>query len=223
MHELNFVTRRVEKVKARRAVSMQAWCGEDLDLKFLGRSAQSRVPSLDIRGRRHQEAQVIEAAGTPDDIRRTARYWRGKIRYEKKDWATAYNDLQAVAVFGGARGAECKYLMASIAFQRNLYEATETEIFELVDQFASFDDWKFKAFVLLVRTYIGLDDLFQARTTAESILDYVTSPDIRAEVNGLLEEIHLLENTEQEFDPLIPENTTTPNDSTSIDNSTLNR
>jgi TolA-binding protein len=137
--------------------------------------------------------QVLADNRTPEDIRRTAQYWRGKILFDAEEWPAAYADLSAVASYGGARGAESKYLMCEIAFKREKYEAAEQEIFQLVDAFTAYDKWKIKSFVLLVRVYMGLGDLFQARATAESILDNVDQPEILAETEVLLRTIVQLE------------------------------
>lgn len=137
--------------------------------------------------------QVLADDRTPEDIRRTALFWRGKIAFDNEDWVSSDQDLSAVAEYGGARGAESKYLMCEIAFKRDQYEAAEQEIFELIDAFTAYDKWKIKSFVLLVKVYIGLGDLFQARATAESILANVDQPEITVETEDLLQQIQQLE------------------------------
>ena len=102
-------------------------------------------------------------------------------------------DLTAVASFGGARGAEAQYLLARMAFDRAAYTETEDLVFALIDGFSSYDAWKNKGFLLLVRTYIAQQDYFQARATAESILKYVTDEAVREEARGLLAEIESAE------------------------------
>ena len=83
--------------------------------------------------------------------------------------------------------------MCEIAFKRDKFEAAEQEIFQLVDAFTAYDKWKIKSFVLLVKVYIGLGDLFQARATAESILANVDQPEIVGETEDLLQVIGQLE------------------------------
>lgn len=147
--------------------------------------------------------QVLADDRTPEDIRRTAQFWRGKILFDREEWVDAYADLLKVASFGGARGAEAKYLMCEVAYRREKFEAAEQEIFELVDSFTSYDKWKIKSFVLLVKVYIGLGDLFQARATAESIIANVDQPEIIGEAEDLLTLI-----TQLEAENLTPSDTT---------------
>ena len=137
--------------------------------------------------------QVLADERTPEDIRRTALFWRGKILFDRAEWVDAYTDLSKVASFGGARGAEAKYLMCEVAYRREKFEAAEQEIFELVDAFTAYDKWKIQSFVLLVKVYIGLGDLFQARATAESIIANVDQPEIIGEAEDLLTLITQLE------------------------------
>ena len=137
--------------------------------------------------------QVISAPGTPDDIRRTAHYWRGKLHVDAKDYSLARLDLEAVAEFGGARGAECKYLLAEIAFTERAYETAELEIFELIDNYSAYEEWKFKGFILLGKAYLGMEDYFQARATADQIIQFVTVDWVVQAANDLLADISTAE------------------------------
>ena len=122
---------------------------------------------------------VIDDSQTPEDIAATARYWRGKIKFEAKDYAAAAPDLEKVAALGGTRGAESQFMLCQIAFASGDYAATEQALFEFIQAYANYDAWKHQAFLLLVDTYIALEDWFQARATAESILEYVQVESIR--------------------------------------------
>jgi TolA-binding protein len=139
-------------------------------------------------------ADLVLADGrTPEDIRRVALFWRGKLRFDAQDVDGATQDLKAVSAFGGARGAEAQYLLARMAYDRAAWTETEDLLFALIDGFSSYDVWKNKGFLLLARTYLAQKDYFQARTTAESILKYVTDPAVLAEARALLAEIDAAE------------------------------
>lgn len=120
--------------------------------------------------------KVLANPGTPDDIKKTAFLWRGKVLYEADDWDNAYYDFVEVAKIGGLEGAEAKYFMARIAYNKGAYKACEKEVFELIEKFASFNEWKYKGFLLLADTYIALEDYFQARATCDAILENVSEP-----------------------------------------------
>lgn len=155
--------------------------------------------------------QVIADPGTPDDIRRTAHYWRGKLHVDAGEWTAARPDLEQVAEFGGARGAECKYLLAKIAFDEAAFDAAELEIFELIDGFSAYEEWKYKGFILLGKVYLGMNDTFQARATAQQILDYVKVDWVVEAAKELLAEIDAAEAQEAETElPVDSLNTPTP-------------
>lgn len=136
---------------------------------------------------------VIDDSQTPEDITATARYWRGKIRFEAGAYAEASPDLTAVAALSGTRGAESQFMLCQIAYASGDYTATEQALFEFIQAYANYDAWKHQAFLLLVDTYIGLADWFQARATAESILEYVQVESIRSAATAKLSTIDELE------------------------------
>ena len=139
---------------------------------------------------------VLEDSQTPEDIQRTAVYWRGKIFLERGDELRASVDLKTIASYGGERGAECQYLLCKIDFDNKDYQATESSIFQLIDQFAAYDEWKFQGFLLLVDAYIEMEDWFQARTTAQSILENVALDWVQ---NRALYQVERIDRLEQEI------------------------
>lgn len=151
---------------------------------------------------------VISDSQTPEDIRRTARYWRAKINFSGLAFDEAQADLMHIAEFGGERGAECQYLLCTYPYRAKDYQQTETAIFKLIDEFAAFDAWKHKSFLLLIDAYIGMEDWFQAKTTAESILEFVQDPATRAAAERGLIQIETLEAADLQ--------TSVPADSTQI-------
>lgn len=138
--------------------------------------------------------KVLANPGTPDGIRKTAFLWRGKVRFDQGSWDDAYYDFVEVAKLGGVEGAEAKYFMARIAFEKGAFKACEKEVFELIENFSSFNEWKYKGFILLADTYVALDDLFQAKATLNTILENVSEPWVIDACQQRLAEIDRIEN-----------------------------
>ena len=139
---------------------------------------------------------VIEDNQTPEDIAATARYWRGKINFVAKAYEQASLDLEKVAALGGERGAESQFLLCRMSYESGDYPATEQALFEFIEAYANYDAWKHKAFLLLVDTYVGRSDWFQARATVESILEYVKIEEIRSKASqklAIIDELELAE------------------------------
>ncbi len=139
--------------------------------------------------------KVIANDKTPTTIQTTAYLWRGKIFLKNKDYDRAYNDFaQVEKEVDSEEAAESKYHMAEIAYLKKAYKPAETEIFQLVEKYSSYDKWKFKGFLLLADVYIGMEDFFQARETLKVILANVSTPWVIDEANKKMELVDQLEN-----------------------------
>lgn len=143
---------------------------------------------------------VYNDEATPDDIKRTAALWLGRINYDSKDYDKALEFFNSLVEFGGTSGAESQYMISKIAYKNGDFASAEQGVFTLVGDFAAYEDWKFKGFLLLVKSYIGMDDLFQARATAENILENVEEEWVQNACSDLMLEIESLENKEDAED-----------------------
>jgi len=74
-------------------------------------------------------------------------------------------------------GAESKYYVAEISFMLGEYEKAEKEVFEFIDQNSPHAYWMAKTFLLLADVSVKKNDIFQARHTLISLLDYYTVKD----------------------------------------------
>ncbi len=150
---------------------------------------------------------VYSDPGTPESIKRTAAIWLGRIHYDSEEYQPALDFFESTVKFGGNVGAESQFMISQIEYDQGNYESAETNIFTLVSDYSSYDEWKFKGFLLLVRTYIGLDDLFQARATAESILENVEVEWVQNACSDLMLEIESLEGNDLNGTELIENGT----------------
>jgi tetratricopeptide (TPR) repeat protein len=140
--------------------------------------------------------KVILNDNTPTDIKNTAYLWRGRIRLDQGQNDDAYYDFVEVEKGGGANGAEAKFRMAEIAFQKGAFKPCEKEIFDLIQNYAAYSEWKYKGFLMLVDVYVGLDDLFQAKATLNTIMDNVSEPWVIDAANAKMAELEALEDDE---------------------------
>ena len=138
-------------------------------------------------------ACVMHDPATPDDIRRTAQLWNARLACNKGQHALVRDDLDVLVSYGGSAGAEAKYLIAEAAYNAGQFTECEAELFALIEQFYTQEMWKNKGFLLLVRAYIGMEDYFQARATANSILANVSAPEVQEAVSDMLLELDALE------------------------------
>jgi TolA-binding protein len=137
--------------------------------------------------------KVINNEGTPEQIKNDALMMRAKTLYSQDQLDEAYGDFQQLAKKQNSRGAEAKYHMSLIAYQKQEYKAAETEVFELVQNFSAYNEFKYKGFLLLADIYIGLEDYFQAKTTLNTILENVSETWVVEEAQKKLKRVKELE------------------------------
>ena len=138
--------------------------------------------------------KVLSNDATPEEIRYTALLWRGRILFVNGSYNEAVNDLKEVVKRGGTAGAESKYLIANSYYSQEQFKEAETEIFQLIEKFSAFDEWKYKGFLLLIDVYISLKDYFQARATISAIMENVTEQWVIDAANVKKETLDQLEN-----------------------------
>ena len=116
--------------------------------------------------------KVIENKNTPDNILMEAKLFKAKMNFENEDFEKAKIDFQwIVSKSNSSFGAESKYRLCEIAFKQDKLDNCETQIFELVKKYPSFDFWKIKSFLLLSDVYLKRKDIFQAKATLQSVID----------------------------------------------------
>jgi TolA-binding protein len=75
-------------------------------------------------------------------------------------------------------GAEAKYMLAQLEFENGKYDDCEKSVFSLSEDFASYDYWVAKGFLLLSDVYIKKGNTFQAKQTLQSIIDNYEGQDL---------------------------------------------
>ena len=131
--------------------------------------------------------EVIFNPDSPENITTEARILRGRMLFNNKDYDPARTDFLWLSTNAkGKEGAEGKYKLAEIAFVLNDLDEAEKQIFELIQGFASFDNWKIRGFMLLADVYVAKGDNFQAKATLQSVIDNVQDPATVSEARAKL-------------------------------------
>lgn len=76
--------------------------------------------------------------------------------------------------------AEAKYMLAQLEFENAAYDKCEKSVFTLSEDFASYDYWVAKGFLLLSDVYVKKGNTFQAKQTLQSIIDNYEGKDLVA-------------------------------------------
>ncbi len=87
------------------------------------------------------------------------------------------------------KGAESAYYNAYIEYEQGNYKEAENLIFNISDEFSSYDYWMAKSFILLSDVYVAMDNIFQAKQTLQSIIDNYQGEELRQTAKEKLAEI----------------------------------
>ena len=85
-------------------------------------------------------------------------------------------------------GAEAQYLLANLFYEQNqLNQALET-LYLLNENFSEFNYWRGKSYLLIAKIFIKSDEIFQAKSTLESLIDKTSYEEIKNEALDVLNE-----------------------------------
>jgi TolA-binding protein len=103
---------------------------------------------------------------------REAHFIKAKALFYEEKYDMALKEFRIVAEeVNSSEGAESKYRIAQIYYEKEEYKTAENEIFDFVQQNSSQEYWKAKSFILLADVYRAMDDQFQAKHTLKSIIE----------------------------------------------------
>jgi TolA-binding protein len=92
-------------------------------------------------------------------------------------------------------------MIAYINYSTGRYHEAENTIFELSEQYAAYDQWVAKGFLLLSDVYLALGNVFQAKETLRSIIENYRGPDLGEIAARKLAGIEAGEGSENPFNP----------------------
>lgn len=89
----------------------------------------------------------------------------GDLSLANREYTIVSNLMQ------GESAAEAKYYQSLIQYKLGNYKESEKLVFELINEYGSYDQWITKGFILLADIYVKYGNTFQARQTLQSIID----------------------------------------------------
>lgn len=98
-------------------------------------------------------------------------------------------------------GAESKYMVIEILYERNELDKAEEEVYGLIEMNTPHQYWMGMAFLTLSDIYIAKDDEFSAINSLQSLIDYYTIPDDGIIANAKQRKASLTEQAESEIAP----------------------
>ena len=124
----------------------------------------------------------------------------GKIQFGAGNYLTSMFHLDFVVKESSTEeGAEAQYYRCKVYFNQGKLEEARTAVFGLSEDYASYEYWVVKGFVLLSDIYVAEEDYFQARATLQGVQDaYDGDQAILDEIAEKLKALDALEKKSEE-------------------------
>ncbi len=133
---------------------------------------------------------ILEKGNVNAGAQNKASLYLGKAAMAKGDYETAKDEfLNTLNAARDEYGAEAKYLLAEIFYFKKEYKQCYETVISLSNDFASYDIWVGKGFLLLADCFLAQDDVFQAKATLESLLPHFPLQSIKDRAKAKLTEI----------------------------------
>jgi hypothetical protein len=150
-----------------------------------------------------QSAQkLLLQAKLADNLATEAHVTIARSAYALKNSELARKEFEeTVKLSQNEMGAESKYMLATLQFENEKYDDAEKIIFALSDNYASYDYWVAKGFILLSDIYVKKENTFQAKQTLQSIIDNYEGQDLVLIAREKLNTIVANESKPEEYKP----------------------
>jgi tetratricopeptide (TPR) repeat protein len=123
--------------------------------------------------------KLLEAQNATKDMLNEAHFVLGHYELAQGNMTEAAADFRQVSKLTGTEmGADATYQLAWIAFQAEKPTETEDLVYSLSENFAAFDYWVAKGFILLSDLFVKNGNIFQARQTLQSVIENYTGPEL---------------------------------------------
>lgn len=132
--------------------------------------AYYQLPGYDSA--RYYAAQVVATGGASPSAVNKALLYEGKTYYLQNNYDRAVDELLSAANSAQDEyGAEAQYLMADVLHKQKKFKESLDMCFVVNDKFASYGKWRGKAFLLIADNYVALNEIFQAKSTLQSVIE----------------------------------------------------
>ncbi len=146
--------------------------------------------------------QVLQLDKLQEEVIREANYNIAKSFQDMSEPDFAYDFYKKVShEVNSQEGAESKYRVIEILFDRGEVEASEEEVYSLIEMNTPHQYWMGMAFLMLSDIFIARDDEFSAINSLQTLIDYYTIPDDGIIANAKQRRTALTEQAESDIAP----------------------
>lgn len=170
----------VERMASNKKDQNNAWTGL-MESYYL----TAQYDSSDVYAKR-----ILSQGNVSAGAQNKASLYLGKTAMARGDLETAKDEF--LTTLNSARdeyGAEAKYLLAQIFFQQKNHKACYETLISLNSDFESYQDWVGKSFLLLADNFTATGEVFQAKSTLQSLVDHFPTQNVKDEAKRKLAEL----------------------------------
>ncbi|MGC1241649.1 MAG: tetratricopeptide repeat protein [Chryseosolibacter sp.] len=133
---------------------------------------------------------ILERGAVNAEGHNKASLYLGKSAFARGDYESAQDEfLNTLNTAQDEYGAEAKYLLAESFYHQKEYKKSYETLLGLPEDFAAYDAWVGKAYLLMADNFVQMDQLFQARATLQSLIDNFPMQSIKDAASRKLTEI----------------------------------
>lgn len=142
---------------------------------------------------------ILERGNVNAGAQNKATLYLGKSAMARGDFETAKDEfLNTLNTARDEFGAEAKYLLAEIQFQSKQYKQCYETLISLNNDFAAYDAWVGKSYLLLADYALATNDVFQAKATLQSLIDHFPLETIKLAAKDKLDKLEQAEKLKEE-------------------------
>jgi TolA-binding protein len=171
---------RLEKLATNKKEQFNAWLGL-MESHF----QLSQYDSSDLYAK-----TIIEKGSATAGGLNKATLYLGKSALARGDMETAKDEfLNTLNTAQDESGAEAKYLLATIFFSQKEHKQCYETLISLNHDFAAYEEWVGKSFLLLSDNFVATGDVFNARHTLQSLIDKFPRENVKEEARAKLKKL----------------------------------
>lgn len=175
---------RLERLASNKKEKYNAWSGL-MESFYL----QAQYDSADVYAK-----IILEKGNVNAGAQNKATLYLGKSAMSRGDYESAKDEfLNTLNSAQDEYGAEAKYLLGQIAFLQKEYKQCYETLTSLNKDFASYNDWVGKSYLLLADNFLAQNDVFQARLTLQSLVDNFPLQSVKDEAKMKLKQLEQAE------------------------------
>jgi len=179
---------KLEKLASNKKEQYNAWSGLMESFYLL-----AQYDSADVYAK-----TILDRGNVNAGAQNKASLYLGKTAMARGDFEGAKDEfLNTLNSAQDEYGAEAKYLLGLILYNQKQYKQSYETLVSLNNDFASYEDWVGKSYLLLSDDFVGMNDLFNAKQTLKSLIDRFPQQQVKDEAKRKLKVIEQSEADKQ--------------------------